>query len=95
MNKLILQVGYWAIEKGLIKPENIKSQTLKVVEEVGELCGSILKQKDPKDDIGDILVTLIILSNQLNLTLEECLQHAYDEIKDRQGELVDGSFIKN
>ena len=46
------------------------------------------------DGIGDVLVTLIIVAEQLGLTLTECLAVAYLEIKDRKGRLVNGTFIK-
>ncbi|TJY13972.1 hypothetical protein FCF12_11000, partial [Staphylococcus chromogenes] len=48
-----------------------------------------------KDGIGDTVVTLIILAQQHGWTLEECLQYAYDEIKDRTGETRNGTFIKS
>lgn len=50
--------------------------------------------KDIKDGIGDQVVTLIILSKMFDFTIEECLGFAYDEIKDRKGEMVDGIFVK-
>ena len=48
-----------------------------------------------KDAIGDTVVTLIILAQQMGWTLEECLQAAWDEIKDRTGEMRDGVFVKS
>ncbi len=86
----------WAKERGLINPENAPKQFMKLTEEVGELASAMLK-KDPYetiDAIGDISVVLIILCEQLGLDYEECLESAYNEIKDRKGKLVDGSFIK-
>lgn len=70
---------------------------LKVTEEIGELAGSIAKNKrdDTIDAIGDSFVTLIILSAQLGLDPAECLQQAYNEIANRKGETVDGVFIKS
>jgi len=70
---------------------------LKVLEEVGETAGALLKDKQDeiKDGIGDSLVTLIILSKQLGLTPTECLEAAWNEIKDRTGKTVDGVFVKN
>jgi len=47
-----------------------------------------------KDGIGDTIVTLTLLAKMHNLTLTECVQHAYDEIKDRKGKMVDGQFVK-
>jgi hypothetical protein len=35
------------------------------------------------------------LCHQQGLNLVECLESAYNEIKNRQGEIVNGTFIKN
>tara|TARA_R100000951_G_scaffold95371_1_gene84382 strand:+ start:319 stop:840 length:522 start_codon:yes stop_codon:yes gene_type:complete len=86
----------WAEERGLIKKENATKQFMKLTEEVGELANAILK-KDPYetiDAIGDIQVVLIILCEQLDLNINKCLESAYDEIKDRKGKTVNGTFIK-
>lgn len=87
----------WANDKDLLRPENHKSQYLKFIEESGELAQGILKNNEDliEDSLGDVLVTLIILAEQLDHDLVECLETAYNEIKDRQGRTVDGTFIKN
>ena len=90
-------VHYWAYEKGLLNEENAPKQMLKVLEEVGETAGALLKSDEPeiKDGIGDSFVTLIILAHQLGYTPEECLESAWNEIKSRTGKTVDGTFIKD
>ena len=137
---LILQ---WAKEKDLLKLENAPKQRLKLLEEVGETAGAILKNNtdDIKDGIGDIFVVLVILADQLSeeityntnrfakdddkdfvflfdnilnskriyyslaylkdicrkldYDLVECANLAWNEIKDRKGQTIDGVFIKN
>lgn len=91
--KYILQ---WAEERELLKPENAKAQTIKLMEEVGELCGAILKQKPSEqiDAIGDIQVVLIILAKQLGIDYDAALETAYDSIKSRKGQTINGSFVK-
>ena len=56
---------------------------LKVLEEVGETAGALLKNKNKEiiDGLGDSFVTLIILCYQLGLEPTDCLQAACDEIK--------------
>lgn len=95
-NELEIKVRNWAIERGIDKPENAPKQMLKVMEEVGETAGALLKGKENeiKDGIGDSFVTLIILAQQLGYTPAECLQLAYDEIADRKGKTVGGVFVK-
>jgi NTP pyrophosphatase (non-canonical NTP hydrolase) len=87
----------WANDKNLIKPENAPTQFLKVVEELGELSRSILKEdrKEEIDAFGDVMVTLIILSQQRCLNLVECLNTAYEVIKNRKGKTLNGTFIKD
>jgi hypothetical protein len=89
-------VGLWGEERGLMKTENARAQMLKVMEEVGETSRAILKgdTEGQRDGIGDCFVTLIILSRQLGFTPQECLLAAWDEIKDRKGVTVGGTFIK-
>lgn len=48
-----------------------------------------------KDSIGDQVVTLIIGAAMQNMTLEECLQAAYDVISKRTGQMIGGQFVKN
>jgi len=64
------------------------------VQEVGELSDSLCKGKSPIDDIGDCMVVLAIIAEQHNLTIGNCLEHAYNDIKDRKGLMIDGVFVK-
>ena len=95
MDELIEKVVDWAIARNLTHYNNAKSQMLKCVSEVGELADNVNKQADVRDDIGDVLVTLIILAEQNDPNLEECLNVAYQDIKNRKGVLLDGVFIKD
>lgn len=98
MNKMELEsaVLKWAKEKGITNPNNVFKQALKLTSEVGELSDAIIKQDidETIDAVGDIQVVLIILCDQLGLDLEECLESAYNVIKDRTGITKNGVFIK-
>lgn len=95
MNELFKKVEQWARDRNLIDGSDPKSQTLKLVSEAGELADSINKGSDCRDDIGDCLVVLTILAAQKGYTLKECLEVAYNDIKDRKGIMFDGCFIKS
>lgn len=85
----------WSIEKGLDAAEPSK-QLNKFLEEAGELASGLNKKNEELliDSIGDVYVTLVILSQQLGLEIEDCIQCAWYEIKDRKGKMVDGTFVK-
>jgi NTP pyrophosphatase (non-canonical NTP hydrolase) len=93
---LITKVFGWASDKGILTRENATKQMLKVMEEVGETAGALAKGKEAeiKDGIGDAFVTLIILSFQLGLDPTDCLETAWNEIKDRKGKTIGGVFVK-
>jgi NTP pyrophosphatase (non-canonical NTP hydrolase) len=96
-DSLIENVTQWASDRDILKKENAPKQLLKVLEEVGETAGALLKSNDAeiKDGIGDSFVTLIILAKQLGLDPADCLEAAWNEIKDRRGKTINGVFVKN
>ena len=94
LTKLIDDVVTWGYDKGILLDPCAKTQALKTVSEVGEFADNIAKGRDVKDDIGDILVTLILQCEIQDTSLEECLNIAYSQIRDRRGMMVDGIFIK-
>ena len=90
-------VKQWADNRDLLDFSNRNRQFLKVTEEVGELAGAIARQDmvEAEDAMGDTLVTLIILSEQLGLDPVISLAKAYAVISKRTGKTVDGVFIKD
>lgn len=96
INQLVKQVEQWSINKNLHNG-NSDRQALKFYEEAGEVAAALSRndKKALKDGIGDTIVTLIILAQQQGWTLEECLQYAYEEIRNRKGKTINGTFIKD
>ena len=94
MDELIKKVAQWHHDRNLIEGASDKDQFCKLIQEAGELSDSICKGKDVKDDIGDMIVVLINIAERNNVSLEECLLNAWDDIKDRPRKMVDGIFIK-
>lgn len=88
-------IRQWASDRNLINADP-KGQALKLGEEFGELFEGLAKGKEDltKDALGDMYVVMTILSGQLGFTIEECIEIAYGEIKDRKGRMVDGVFVK-
>ena len=87
----------WAKERGLYDKGDSKTQTLKLIEEAGEICRAVLK--DNKDDIidgiGDCVVVLTNLAYLTGTNIEHCIDTAYNEIKDRTGKMDNGTFKKD
>lgn len=94
LDELEKKVIQWHIDRNLIDGSTDKDQTLKLLQELGELSDSVCKNKDIRDDLGDMLVVIINIAERNKLTLSDCLAKAYDDIKDRKGKMVDGVFIK-
>ena len=94
LDKLVSRVELWHIERNLIDGSTDQAQFVKLIEESGELAGNIARGKDVRDDIGDMMVVLINIALRNKYDLYECLEVAWDDIKDRKGKMVDGVFIK-
>tara|TARA_R110000803_G_scaffold138405_1_gene205246 strand:+ start:347 stop:1198 length:852 start_codon:yes stop_codon:yes gene_type:complete len=90
-------IRLWAKDKGIYDKGDSKTQYVKLMEEAGELARALLKKDAPeiKDAIGDIVVVLTNLAALERLNIEDCVTSAYDVIKSRQGNMINGSFVKN
>ena len=84
----------WAEDRNLIEGSSPMRQFYKLEEEFNELKVSLIYGESPIDDIGDMIVVLTIIAKMHDLTIEECIEHAWNEIKDRKGRMVDGVFVK-
>ncbi|PIC80526.1 hypothetical protein CSV75_01665 [Sporosarcina sp. P18a] len=89
------RIRTWAVMRGLDDADPVK-QMLKLMEEVGEVAAALARgdMAAVKDGIGDVYVVQTILSMQLGTSVEECASIAYEEIKDRKGDMVNGVFVK-
>lgn len=86
----------WAKNRGIYLKGDVKTQTIKLFEEVGELSKAILDDNEPEiiDAIGDIVIVLTNLSKLKNLNIEDCINSAYKVIENRNGKMHNGTFVK-
>lgn len=96
-NMVEMDVIRWSEARGIIKHSTSEAQMRKAYEEMDELFQAI-QSKDEKgitDGLGDVLVCLINVAAIEDLSLVNCLRHAYNEIKDRKGHMnAEGIFVK-
>ena len=91
------KIRTWANNRGLYDKGDAKTQTLKLMEEAGEICRAVLKDDKPEiiDGIGDCVVVLTNLAFFAGVNIEDCIDAAYEEIKDRTGKMDNGTFKKD
>ena len=96
-NSMFDKIRKWANDKGILESGTAQVQTIKVLEEGGELAQAVLKNNRPeiKDAIGDLVVVLTSLAHLSGFTIEECIKEAYDVISKRTGKMINGDFIKD
>ena len=87
----------WADERGIYEKGDAKTQYVKLMEEAGEVGRAILKDDtlEIQDGIGDMVVVLTNLAELSGLTIEECIESAYETIAKRKGKMINGTFVKN
>jgi hypothetical protein len=94
---LELDIIRWAEARQIIPNSNLQVQLLKAVSEMGELADATIKYDLPaiKDGVGDVMVCLIVYCALLDINLVNCMELAYEEIKNRKGVLLsNGVFVK-
>ena len=86
----------WAENRGLYSKGDAKTQYVKLQEEAGELAQAILKDDQPEviDAIGDMVVVLTNLAHLRGVSIEHCIESAYNVINKRKGSMVNGTFVK-
>jgi NTP pyrophosphatase (non-canonical NTP hydrolase) len=90
----IQKIKEWHYARNLIEGATDKDQVCKLIQEVGELSDNVCKGLDIRDDIGDCIVVLVNIAERHGVSITECCELAYLDIKDRKGKMVDGIFIK-
>lgn len=96
-SKVEMQVIQWAEARKIIQNQKPATALLKLVSEMGELCDAETKGDESKqvDGVGDVMVCLINYCAIKGFDLTSCIEVAYDEIKDRKGEMLpNGIFVK-
>lgn len=104
MDDLIKNVEQWFVDRNLVSLDGT-GQLAKLQEEVDELKEAFWKQVptnghdigyrcEEEDAVGDIMVVLIGYCMQRGIDINEALQLAYSEIKDRKGKVINGVFVK-
>ena len=81
-------------EEGLTNPEKTLSLYFSVLSKTSDLGEAIKNENhaEVKENIGDIVQTLMIIANNHNLNLATCLNTAWQEVKDRKGSCVFGLY---
>lgn len=95
--RLNMAVIRWAKDRMIIQNSTKETQLFKAFSEMGELADATIKGdlKATKDAVGDVLVCLINYCEISGIDIVNCLEIAYDEIKDRKGTLLpNGCFVK-
>ena len=87
----------WAESKGIYEKGEIKTQTIKLFEEAGELSKAVLNNNKEEiiDAIGDCVVVLVSIAHFSDVSIETCINSAYDVISKRSGKMVNATFVKD
>jgi len=91
-----LQIIRWAEARKIIPNSNPETQLLKAVSEMGELADATIKNDKEAivDSVGDVMVCLVNYCALQDLNLVDCMEVAYDQIKNRRGTLLPNGVFK-
>jgi NTP pyrophosphatase (non-canonical NTP hydrolase) len=91
-----IRIIQWAEARKIIPNSNPESQLLKAVSEIGELADATIKNDKEAivDAVGDVMVCLINYCALQDINLVNCMEVAYDQIKNRRGSLLPNGVFK-
>jgi NTP pyrophosphatase (non-canonical NTP hydrolase) len=90
-------IRIWAEARGIYEKGEIKTQTIKLFEEAGELSKAVLNNDKEEiiDAIGDCVVVLVSIAHFSDVSIETCINTAYDVIAKRSGKMINSTFVKD
>ena len=93
--EVVFNLCKWAEDRNITAEGGATSYTQipKLIEEVYEFRDATTEE-EAKLEFGDILVVCIQIARLRGLDMVECLDLAYNKIKDRKGRMIDGRFVK-
>lgn len=65
-----------------------------LMNDLGELASCLSKSKPVYDAIAVMHGTLAGFANMHQVDIKDCMDTAWNEIKDRKGQMIDGVFVK-
>ena len=92
-----LDVIRWSEARKIIPNSTPLAQSIKAVEEINELVDALRdgNKFEAIDAVGDTVVCLINVCALMDVNLVDCLEAAYNQIKDRRGYMnAEGIFVK-
>ena len=91
-----IKIIQWAEARKIIQNSNPESQLLKAVSEMGELADATIKNDEEAivDAVGDVMVCLVNYCALQDINLVDCMEVAYDQIKNRRGTLLPNGVFK-
>ena len=93
-----MKIIQWSEDRKIIPNSTPEVQLLKAMSEIGELADATIKkdQEAVIDSVGDVMVCLINYCALQDINLVNCMEIAYDQIKNRRGTLLpNGVFQKD
>jgi NTP pyrophosphatase (non-canonical NTP hydrolase) len=93
-----IKIIQWAEARKIIPNSTPEVQLIKAMSEMGELADATLKndQEAIVDAVGDVMVCLVNYCALQDISLVDCMEVAYDQIKNRRGRLLpSGVFQKD
>ena len=93
-----IKIIQWSEQRRIIPNSTPEIQLLKAMSEMGELADATIKndREAIEDAVGDVMVCLVNYCALQDLNLVDCMEVAYDQIKNRKGTLLpNGLFVKS
>ena len=76
------------------KEDRFKMTKIKMIHDLGENISEIVFYNYGLWEVDSILLNIMLIAQDYNLDFKDCVESAYNEIANRKGEVIDGTFVK-
>ena len=84
----------YRINEQSTKEDRFELTKIKMIFDLGESVSQIVLSKYGVFEVNTILKKIMLVAQDYNLDFKDCVESAYNEIAGREGEMIDGVFVK-
>lgn len=84
----------YRINEQSTKEDRFKLTKIKMIFDLGQDISQVAWEKYGLFEINSTLRNIMLIAQDYNLDFKDCVESSYKEIANREGEMVDGVFVK-
>ena len=91
---MVILAQQLGVELKLVEVNIVHQYDNELIIQLSKIASGLSKNKDTTENVNKAFSIVVNLAADCNCDFLECVSFAYNEIKDRKGKMVGGTFVK-